>query len=143
MLHSNKLINLLLLVLLINCGFSNSYSNRESDRKDAEKVTQTLYKYIILNDVNTAFNLFHNFRIKESGYDAIIESIIKPREKLGVVQKYSLIEWKTQIYPEDPRRSRYKLVYKVKRKRNNTIETISLAIEKEKIKIINYNIVEE
>lgn len=142
-----NLIKILYLIIILSslfsCDSSEKYSNRVSDKYMAQEVTQKLYKYIIDNDIDSIFLLNHKIAVNKVGYKKIKEIIVVPREKLGAVQKFTLIDWKTSVFPNTPSRTRYTMKYKVKRKIGYTIETITLGLEKGKIKIINYNIEKE
>ncbi len=125
---------------LTSCHFNTTYSNREEDKKDAEKITSQFYDLVKQNDYTKTYKLFSEkfFAITDT---VKLNNIFRTTvEKLGAIESMTLDKWETNVVKGTDEKSDYALQYIVKHKRFDSKETFTLTKENGEIKIIGYNI---
>ncbi|MDR6921787.1 MULTISPECIES: hypothetical protein [Chryseobacterium] len=137
-----KIVLILISFLLISCSFNQTFSNRESDKKDAEKISEKFYweeKYG--GNLDTIYNLFGDKFFEVTDKEKLLKIINASQNDIGRVEEYNLVKWETLIVKGSNPKSVYMLAYEVKRGTSKTEEIFSM--EKDKngdIKIVGYRV---
>jgi len=130
----------LTLVSLTSCNFNSFYTDRKSDKEDAESVTTKFYYLLRDKKYQDTYKLFSP-RFLEITNESKIKDIYDASDnKLGSIKDQNLISWKTNIVEGSNPKSEYLLVYEVKREKFISKETIRLEKENDTIKILAYNV---
>ncbi|MDH6250865.1 hypothetical protein M2347_000592 [Chryseobacterium sp. H1D6B] len=132
---------LIISFLLISCSFNQTFSNRESDKKDAEEISKKFYwelKYGSNQD--KIYELFSNKFFEVTSKEKLDQMNTVSQNEIGPIQEYNLIKWETLVVKGSNARSQYLLIYDVKRTNGKTEETFSMNKENGEIKIIGYRI---
>lgn len=82
-------------LILISCNFNTTNINDESDKIDAEKVTDEVYSYIAKKDFTGAEKLFSEQFLAVTNKAALYDIFRKTNEALGNYEERELFEWKT------------------------------------------------
>lgn len=130
----------LVLFLFIGCNFNKTYQNRESDRQDAEKITNEFYSLLNNHRIEKAFELFSNKFFQVTSKEKLKDMIDWTNANGGKVKKISLSNWQTLVNEGDTPIYDYSLTYYIERDSINTQEIFSLQKEYDTIKIVGYKI---
>lgn len=125
---------------MISCNYNETYSNREQDKQDAEKVIKKFYASIKENNKESTIKLFSKKFFLITNKQQLNEMINWTNEKGGTISNYTLSNWQTLIIKGPNPKSDYSLVYYIKRDSINTQEIFSLQKENDTIKIVGYKI---
>lgn len=136
-----KILLFITLMLLISCSFNQTFSNRESDRDDAEKISKKIY-WELLQGTNKdkIYELFSDKFFEVTNKDQLDKLISDSQQEYGVIKEYNLEHWETLVVKGSNSKSEYLLTYNVTRESGNTKETFSMLKEDENIKIVGYHI---
>jgi hypothetical protein len=130
-----------LMLIIVSCTFTSTYLNREEDKRKAEQVTNRLFDYIQKNEYDKSFQLFSNTFWTVTSKDKLREILTVTQKKLGRLDSTRLGECQTRRITGTSPSGEYLLVYKNHYHNYEATETIRLVLEeKEKIRIIAYNI---
>lgn len=141
----NLVIVSLLSFLIASCNITANTKrlNRTEDKQAAEKVTSLLYSLL----ENKAYSKTHDLFSKDfwkvtkaSDLDTLLNNT---EEKLGKIKSKKVETWETSIISGTDPSSVYLLVYNVTREKYNSVETIKLTKEGDRIKIYYYNVKSE
>lgn len=141
----NLVIVSLFSFLLASCNITANTKrlNRTEDKQAAEKVTSLLYSLL----ENKAYSKTHDLFSKDfwkvtkaSDLDTLLNNT---EEKLGKIKSKKVETWETSIISGTDPSSVYLLVYNVTREKYNSVETIKLTKEGDRIKIYSYNVKSE
>lgn len=136
-----KICLILISFILISCSFDRTFSNRESDKEEAEKITKKFYWELEHgSNLDNLHNLFSEKFFEVTKKEKLDELNITVQNEMGIVEDYNLQRWETLVVKGTNEKSTYLLVYKVKRQNGETVETFSLLKENEVIKIVGYNV---
>lgn len=137
-----KIYFLLIALLLISCNFNQIYKDRESDKKDGEKIPQKFYwelKYGANQD--NIYKLFGKKFFTVTSKEKLTELINMTQNKIGPVQEYNLVKSETMIVKGSNARSEYIFIYNVKRGTENTEEIFTMEKNEDgDIKIVGYRV---
>jgi hypothetical protein len=139
-----KIYFLIISLLLISCSFNEFYKDRESDKKDGEKVSQKFY-WELRHGANQddIYKLFGEKFFAVTDKEKLVE-LLNITNKIGPIQEYNLSKWETLVVKGSNAKSEYLLTYDVKRGVETTHETFTM--EKDKngdIKIVGYRVNQE
>ncbi|WLD24299.1 hypothetical protein NU10_02545 [Flavobacterium dauae] len=140
---------LLLMSLIVSVSFScNNINvqkkNRESDKKEGEKVLNVYFENVLSNNMEKNLQLFSKGFFEKTPQDVFIKRHISMDEKLGKVIGRSLTKWETNIVKGTKPESEYYFVYDVKREKYNSKEFFYLIKEPtDSIKINLYKVESE
>src|ERR1700761_2685767 len=84
---------ILLLAIVTGCVFTSTYSNREEDKADAEKVTHKLFEYLKSKDYDGACSLFSKEFYTVTPKDSLKGMFTMVQNDLGDLQQDSLAQW--------------------------------------------------
>lgn len=128
-------------LILISCNFNQFYKDRESDKEDAEKVTQKFYWELRYGgNQENIYKLFGEKFFEVTDRDKLTE-LLNVTGQIGPVQEYNLAHWETLVVKGSNPKSEYFFVYYVQRGTEKTQETFRL--EKDDsgmIKIVGYHV---
>ncbi|KMQ59626.1 hypothetical protein ACM40_15955 [Chryseobacterium sp. BLS98] len=130
----------LVLILMISCNYNETFSNREQDKQDAERVIKKFYASIKENNKESTIKLFSKKFFLITNKQQLNEMINWTNEKGGTISNYTLSNWQTLVIKGPNPKSDYSLVYYIKRDSINTQEIFSLQKENDTIKIVGYKI---
>ena len=129
------------LIFLLSCNLNTTYSNRESDKREAEQITNKLYHYLEMQELEKAESLFSEQFFEVTDRETLNKIFAKTLEKCGNLTNFTLEEWTTFIVKGTDSKSEYVLVYRITRDKKNTTERIGLIKEEdEAIKIVSYHV---
>ena len=129
------------LIFLLSCNLNTTYSNRESDKREAEQITNKLYHYLEMQELEKAESLFSEQFFEVTDRETLNKIFTKTLEECGNLTNFNLEEWTTFIVQGTDSKSEYVLVYKITRHKKNTTERIGLIKEEdETIKIVSYHV---
>lgn len=132
---------LLSVLILASCSFNQTFSNRESDKDDAQKITQKFYWELLYgSNQDKIYYLFSDNFFEITSRDKLDELIMYAQQESGVIKEYNLKHWETLVIKGSNNKSQYLLIYDVVRESGKTQETFSMLKEDEIIKIIGYHI---
>lgn len=127
--------------ILISCSFNEFYKDRESDKKDGEKIPQKFYWELQYGgNKEDIYKLFGEkfFTVTDKGK---LDELLEVTNKIGPVQEYNLVKWETMIVKGTNARSQYFYVYDVKRGSEKTEESFTLEKDKDgNIQIVGYRV---
>jgi len=137
-----KIYFLFIALLLISCNFNQFYKDRESDKKDGEKIPQKFYWELRYGaNQEDIYKLFGEKFFAVTTKDKLAELINVTQNKIGPVQEYNLVKWETMIVKGSNARSEYFFTYDVKRGTEHTEETFTMEKnENGDIKIVGYRV---
>lgn len=129
------------LIFLLSCNLNTTYSNRESDKREAEQITNKLYHYLEMQELEKAESLFSEQFFEVTDRETLNKIFAKTLEECGNLTNFTLEEWTTFIVKGTDSKSEYVLVYRITRDKKNTTERIGLIKEEdEAIKIVSYHV---
>lgn len=136
-----KILLFVTLTLLVNCSFNQTFSNRESDRDDAEKISKKFY-WELLQGTNKdkIYELFSDKFFEVTSKDQLDKLISDSQQEYGIIKENNLEHWETLVVKGSNSKSEYLLTYNVTREYGTTKETFSMLKEDENIKIVGYHI---
>ncbi|MCY0968709.1 hypothetical protein [Chryseobacterium wangxinyae] len=128
-----KILLFVILTLLVSCSFNKTFSNRESDRDEAEKISKKFYWELSYGgNQDDLYNLFGEQFFEVTTKDKLNQMNLVSQNEIGQVQDYTLVKWETLVIKgSNP---------DVKRERGKTQETFSLNKKEGEIKIVGYHI---
>ncbi|ROI00681.1 hypothetical protein [Chryseobacterium daecheongense] len=138
-----KKLYLLLFIafLLISCSFNQTFSNRESDKIDAEKISDKFYWELMYGpNREKTYELFSDKFFEVTNKDKLNDILTVSQNELGPIEEHTLVKWETLVVKGTNPKSEYILVYNVKRSISNTEETLSMQKENGVIKIVGYRV---
>lgn len=131
----------LILLALTSCNFNKTYSNRESDKKDAEKIPEKFYWEVMYgSNEGEIFKLFSESFFEVTDRNNLRKIISISQGEFGNIKEYNLKSWETLVVKGTNPRSEYILVYDVTRENTKTQESFSMVKENGVIKILGYNV---
>lgn len=133
---------ILISFLLVSCSFNQTFSNREEDKKDAEKISQKFFWELKYGgNMDTIYNLFGDKFFAVTDKEKLLQIINTTQNDIGRIEEYNLVKWETLIVKGSNAKSEYLLVYDVKRGTSKTEETFSMQKDKNgDIKIVGYRV---
>ncbi|BAU52751.1 hypothetical protein [Mucilaginibacter gotjawali] len=90
-------IAILLFAVLYGCNFTSSYTNRDADKKDAEKVADKFFEYSKKNDTAAVYKLFSKKFYEAASKEKLNTILTGSQKRLGEMVSDSLIDWQTKI----------------------------------------------
>ncbi|MET3538507.1 hypothetical protein [Chryseobacterium limigenitum] len=136
-----KIYLLIISFLLISCSFNQTFSNRESDKNDADQIAKKFYWQLKYGgNQDKMYELFSDKFFEVTNRDKLNELNTVSQNKIGKIQEYNLVKWETLVVKGSNARSEYVLTYDVKRDMGKTEETFSMQKENGDIKIVGYRI---
>ncbi len=134
---------MLLLIGISSCNFTSHYIDREEDKREAEKTLTVFYSLIKKERFKESLSMYSPTFFKVTGKKELIKYCEMINEKLGEIKNLELTKWNTNITIGAKSSSNYVFVYEVERSDFSSTETITLAKENNKIKIMAYNIISD
>ena len=126
---------------LLSCNYNNIYTNRESDKNDAEKVSKKFYWEVLHgSNEDDIFKLFSEQFFNVTNKDKLRELISVSNNEFGEISEYNLVHWETMVVRGTNAKSEYILVYDVVRKNAKTQEKFFMINENGVIRIAGYNV---
>ena len=135
-----KFVLCLFSVILISCSFSATFQDELDERNKAEKVVDSMYRYVNLGDMEKSGLFFSTMFYSVTNESELYGIFSKTKEVLGVYQDKTLVSWKTRRVEGASPSSEYLLVYNVRYSKYNADETFRLKKEGGAIKIVSYNV---
>jgi len=132
-----KYILILISFLFIGCSYDKIYENRESDRQEAQKITDKFFSLIKQNNREEAFKLFNQETTSKEKFNLVLDKI---ENENGKIKNDSLSTWQTFVVKGTNSKSDYLLTYEVDRDFSHTQETFIMQKESDTIKIEKYKI---
>jgi hypothetical protein len=136
-----KFYLLIITFLLISCSFNQTFSNRESDKEDAEKISKKFYwelRYGTNHD--KIYKLFSDKFFEVTNRETLDKMITVSENEIGPITECNLVKWETLVVKGSNSKSEYVLTYDIKRSNGKTEETFSMHEENGTIKIVGYRI---
>lgn len=136
----HRLLLLWILMLMHSCKVNTVYENREQDKNEAQKITDSFYTLIKKGNYDQSKNLFMKefFKVTSS---AKLDSFYHQIDNMcGQIIEDSLSGWKTSVIEGSRARSEYVLQYNVARTKQNTVEILTLKKDNSGVKIISYKV---
>jgi hypothetical protein len=132
---------LLILVTMTTCRFNSQYLNREEDKRDAEKITNELFKLMTAKDYEATTKLFSKKFFEVTDKEKLFKIFSMTSEKLGVLERTEILTWETRRVEGSNPVADYAFVYKCTYEKFPAKTTIRLTREEDgQIRIISYNI---
>ncbi|AYN00158.1 hypothetical protein [Chryseobacterium sp. 3008163] len=136
-----KILLFFILATLVSCSFNQTFSNRESDKNDAQEITSKLYWEILYgSNKDKIYDLFSDVFFEITNKDQLDELILTAQQENGVIKEYNIKHWETLVVKGSDEKSQYLLVYEVTRESGKTEEIFSMHKENGIIKIVGYRI---
>ena len=130
-----------IILTLISCNYNSTYSNRESDKNEAEKIPKKFYWEIQYgNSEEETFKLFSEKFFEVTDKNKLREIIALSNSQFGAIKEYNLGNWETFVVKGSNPKSEYVLIYDVIRENTKTQEKFSMVKENGVIKIVGYNV---
>ncbi len=136
------ILTILTLLIITSCSFNRTYKNRESDKKDAEKITEKFYYSQTYGNPQDGINLYSEKFFAVTNREQLNLMIERSKNEYGQITEYKLKKWETFVEEGTNPKSEYLLTYDVKREKQTIQETFSLLKEDGIIRIVGYNITE-
>lgn len=135
-------LSLLLLAFLVlqSCHFNSSFTNREEDKIDGEKVTNEFYTLMKGKEYSAAYSLFSKKFFEATDTGKLNNIFTASENKLGSIDTISLENWQTVTVKGSDPKSEYLFSYEVKRKHFSSKEEFTMTKEGGKIKIVGYRV---
>jgi hypothetical protein len=130
----------LILILILFSECNTKYVNREEDIKEAEQVVREFYGLIKEHQYKETFKFFSNEFWIETDSSQLMNSYQQINNNLGNFLKANIIFYKTRVIEGSNPESKYFFKLKITYDKHESEESIELAKEDGKIKIITYNI---
>lgn len=127
-------------ILFFSCNINSTSTNNESDKIEAETVTNKFYHYLEMNEFDKAKSLFSNKFFEVTDKEKLDKIFRKTIEDCGNLTNFTLEDWNTFIVKGTNSKSEYILLYNVIREKKQTMEKIGLIKEGDDIKIVSYNV---
>ncbi len=125
---------------LISCQINSTSSNRESDKREAEKITNEFYNYLEKKEFENAANLFSEKFFAVTDKDKLYEIFNATLNDCGNLTDFSIVDWSTFVVKGTNPKSEYLFYYKVSREKKETLEEIGMIKENDSIKIVSYHV---
>ncbi len=139
--HSALPITILLFTILCGCNFTSSFTNRDSDKKDAEKITGKFFEDVKKNDTAAIYKLFSKKFFEAASKDKLNTILTGSQKRLGDMVSDSLIDWQTKVVTGTENSAEYKFVYKIHRSKYDSKEEFDMIKDEDgKIRIAYYNV---
>ncbi|OUD35316.1 hypothetical protein [Flavobacterium sp. FPG59] len=136
----NYLSIFLLSISLSSCNFNNHHTNRPLDKEEVERVTTKFYYSLRDKKYKETHSLFSTRFLEVTDTSKIDKIFQGSDEELGEIKDQILETCETNVVEGSNPISEYLLVYKVKRTKFDSKETIHLEKENGTIKILSYNV---
>jgi N-acetyl-gamma-glutamylphosphate reductase len=132
---------ILLALFISGCTFTTSRTNRDEDKKDAEKVINKFYDLIKSKKYDATHDLFSSKFWEVTSVKKMDTIFTATQNKLGDLVTIHLDDWATKVVAGTDPSADYRLIYKNHHQKSNAIESFTLTKEDDgKIRIISYNI---
>ena len=135
-----KFILCLLSIVVVSCSFSATYQDEVHERDKAEKVVDSMYRYVNLEDMEKAGLFFSKVFYSVTNESELYDIFSKTKQALGIYQDKNLVSWKTRRVEGPHPTAEYLLIYNVRYSKYNAVETFRLKKEGGAIKIVSYNV---
>lgn len=133
--------SVLFLAIATGCVFTMTYNNREQDKKDAEKITNELFKSLKGKDYEAACGLFSNEFYAITPKDKLKGMFTEIQNDLGDMQTDSLAECNTKVVTGTEPSSEYFLIYKNHHQNHDAIDSVRMLKEADgKIRIVFFHV---
>lgn len=123
-------------ILLTSCNITSF--NSESDKSEAEAITNKFYHHLEMNDFEKADKLFSEKFFEETDVEKLHKIYDYTLKEGGNLKNFILLEWNTLVVKGTDSKAEYVLLYNVEREKKNTTERIGLIKENDTIKIVSY-----
>lgn len=125
---------------LSGCTCNSTFQNRESDKRDAERITDNFYAQLHLNQFDEIKSLFSDSFYKVVDTGKLRLYIKQADEEFGTITNDSLVTCESRVIRGTNAKAEYIVVYYVTRTKKNTTETFLLNGDDNGVKIVRYNI---
>jgi len=130
-----------LLIVLCGCNFTSSFTNRDADKNDAEKVTNKFFEYSKKNDTAAIYKLFSKKFYEAASKEKLNTILTGSQKRLGDMVGDSLIDWQTKVTTGTDNSAEYKFLYKIHRSKYDSKEEFDMIKDEDgKIRIAYYNV---
>jgi hypothetical protein len=140
LINYNKYLFTFIYVFLCSCNIDGTYENRESDKKEGEKIADTFYKLIQQRDYAKTYSLYTERFFTITDTSKLATLYVQIDSTCGNIKDYTMANWKTTIVKGSNPVSEYAYLYDVNREKCKTRETILLKKENGKVRIISYDV---
>lgn len=137
---SIKIIVSFFLFMLWGCNINGTYLNEESEKKDAEKITEKFYVLNGLKKNDKLETLFSDEFFKVSSSEDLQRILQMTNTRLGGFKSKKLVDWKTIRVTGSKASTEYFLTYDVLYDKFSAKENFRLMKEGDEIKILSYNV---
>src|SRR5580698_9640138 len=96
-LKTESLPIILFILIISGCVFTNTYTNRQQDKKDGEKITDNFFKYLKNKDYKSIYPLFSDKFYEASPKDSLDRIFEISQNQLGDVISTDLNDWTTKV----------------------------------------------
>ena len=134
------LLLVLLSTLFTSCNINTTSTNHESDKREAEKITNKFYHYLEMKEFNEAEKLFSEKFFEVTDKEKLHKIFNHTLNDCGNLTNFSLQEWNTFVVKGTNPKSEYDFLYKVTRDKKETTERIGMLKENDSIKIVSYHV---
>lgn len=136
-------ITIIPISLLGSCRFSSTFENFEKDKRAAELVTDKFYALLKDKNYINTYVFFSADFFSNTDTGKLNDIYATTYNKLGAIESFNIEKWKTEDVYGSNSRTNYSFLYKVKRKKYDSEESIVLAKENGIVKIIGYHVYSE
>lgn len=138
---TKPLIAFLLLFTLTSCVFTSTYTNREADKQEAEKVTNSFFELIKAKNYEAAYPLFSDDFFSVTPKPKLKEMFVTIQDKLGDLTSTNLDQWQTKVVKGTDPSSEYDLLYQNQHAKFKSAEEFKLTKNWDgKIRILYYHV---
>lgn len=135
------IIYLFIIALFVNCNVNRTYNNRESDKAEAEVVTNKLFENLQNSDFENAGLLFADKFYEVTPKDKLFELLKASDEKLGKINKYEILSWRSTVTEGGVESGKYLFLYKLICEKNEGKLKITLhKNDKGIIEVVGYSL---
>lgn len=136
-----KILLFITLTLLVSCSFNQTFSNRESDKDEAQKVSEKFYWELQYgSNQDKMYELFSDKFFEVTSREKLNQLNLDTQNHSGIIKQNDLVKWETLVVKGSDSKSEYLLIYNVTRESGMTEETFSMLKEDGIIKIVGYHI---
>ncbi|CAD7810345.1 hypothetical protein CHRY9390_02163 [Chryseobacterium aquaeductus] len=136
-----KILLFFILATLVSCSFNQTFSNRESDKDEAQKVAEKFYWELQYgSNQDKMYELFSDKFFEITSKEKLNQLNLDTQNHRGIIKQNDLVKWETLVVKGSDAKSQYLLIYNVARESGMTEETFSMLKENGIIKIVGYHI---
>lgn len=127
-------------LLVASCSCNTSFTNRESDIKEAQDFANRFYDLLKSNDFDKTYSLYSKNFYDVTDTPELDKIYHGTLSNLGEIKSINMEQCETRVVKGTDSKSEYVMLYKVDRAKYASEEMIRLEKENNKMKILSYRV---